>query len=154
MIRECEYCGASYETVRPSARFCSGACRTRAFRDPGGVRVPVSGVAGGPVMSALQGAYGAAGGRPGAPAVPARRDGPTCDAVRSALVAAGRKEGFLAAIAVDLAGMVDNSTGTLGFAALVSELRLTMDAALAGAKAPVDPVDDLRRRRDRKYRGR
>jgi hypothetical protein len=52
-----------------------------------------------------------------------------------------------------LAERVDSSTAVMGFAALVKELRVTMDAAMAGVTTAVDPVDELRAWRDRKYAG-
>ena len=173
MNRECAFCGDAFEAIRTAARFCSGTCRTRAHREPAGVRlypaateapVPLRGphgvphVTGRPVESSaresFQARYGAPGRPPGPPpAAAARLDGPTCAAIRAELVEAGRDEGFLAALAVDLADMIDHSTGTLGFPAIIRELRITMDAALSGANTAADPLDDLCRRRDRKLRG-
>lgn len=170
--RECAFCGDAFETTRTTARFCSGTCRTRGHRDPAGVRrypaatgapVPLRGPHGAPHVTkrpvesaareSVQARYGVPGRPPGAPAAAARLDGLTCAAIRAELVEAGRDEGFLAALAVDLADMIDHSTGTLGFPAIIKELRITMDAALSGANTAADPLDDLRRGRDRKLRG-
>ena len=74
-------------------------------------------------------------------------------AVTSELEAAGRLETYLGASALALAERIDSSTAVMGFAALVKELRSTMEAALAGVVVAADPVDELRSRRDRKYAG-
>jgi hypothetical protein len=77
----------------------------------------------------------------------------TVSAVRAALEAGGRLDTYLGAAALALAERVDSSTAVMGFAALVKELRVTMDAAMAGVTTAVDPVDELRAWRDRKYAG-
>jgi hypothetical protein len=73
--------------------------------------------------------------------------------VLTELEQAGRAETYLGAAALALADRIDQSTAVMGFAALVKELRVTMEAATAGARATADPVDELRARRDRKYAG-
>lgn len=62
----------------------------------------------------------------------------------------GRAETYLGAAALALADRIDQSTAVMGFAALVKELRATMDAALAGVQKAADPLDELKRRRDAK----
>lgn len=32
MLRICDQCGRAFESTKPSARYCSGACRQRAYR--------------------------------------------------------------------------------------------------------------------------
>ena len=120
--RCCDACGASYPAVRPSSRFCSSRCRTRAHRHPLAVLSPVSAV---PVRSVVRAA------------------------VRSDLAAAGRDASYLGSIALGLASQIDASIGGMGVAALVKELKATMTAALAAEfSAPADPLDELRARRD------
>lgn len=124
MTGSCEVCGEAYEFSRPSARFCSPKCRTRAHRDPGAVR------------------------KPSAPQPPVQA-GIVVAAVRAELGAAGRDQSYLGSVALTLADRMDGSKSIMGYAAMAKELRLTMDQALVGAKVAVDPVDELRLRRDR-----
>ena len=77
----------------------------------------------------------------------------TATAVRAELTAAGRLDTHLGAAALALADRIDNATAVMGFAALVKELRATMEAATAGAVEAMDPVDELRARRDDKRAG-
>jgi hypothetical protein len=89
--------------------------------------------------------------------MPAREVEPgssTVSKVRAALTEAGRLDTYLGAAAVQLAERIDNATAVMGFAALVKELRSTMDAALAGAeKAEPDAVDQLAAKRAQRRRG-
>lgn len=73
--------------------------------------------------------------------------------MQAELDAAGRADTYLGAAALALADRIDQSTAVMGFAALVKELRATMDAALAGVKKVADPLDELRARRDAKRTG-
>jgi len=73
--------------------------------------------------------------------------------VRVELEAAGRAETYLGAAAVALAERIDSATAVMGFAALVKELRSTMDAALAGVERTADVVDEVKAARDRKLAG-
>jgi gamma-glutamyl phosphate reductase len=123
-VRECEQCDAEYESAAQNARFCSAKCRKAAFK----ARQEIDGTATERRVSAVA-------------------------AVTSDLEAAGRLETYLGAAALALAERIDSSTAVMGFAALVKELRSTMDAALAGVVVAADPVDELRSRRDRKYAG-
>ena len=125
MSRSCESCGVAYEAARSDSKFCGERCRKRAQR---GHVAPVVAVAGGTANG-------------------------TTEAVRRELEAAGRLETSLGAAALALAERIDGSTAVMGFAALVKELRVTMEAAVAGAHVAADPVDELRSRRDRKYAG-
>ena len=77
----------------------------------------------------------------------------TIAAVRAELEAAGRLETHLGQAALALAGRIDSATAVMGFAALVKELRATMEAALANVREAADPVDELRSRRDAKRAG-
>ena len=124
--RSCEVCSASFESSRPSARFCGTTCRTRAHRDPGVVRKP----------SAL-------------PVAVVGPDGLMVAAVRAELEASGRDGTYMGALALTLADRMDGSKSIMGYAAMAKELRSTMDAALVGVKSIADPVDELRLRRDR-----
>lgn len=72
------------------------------------------------------------------------------NAVRAELEAAGRLDSVLGQVALLLAArMCDYDTGS-GTATVSTELRSVMAAALRDAPAAGDPIDELRRRRDRK----
>lgn len=124
MQRNCDACGGRYTAKRPNSRFCSESCRKKAARGTESPRIE-------PILAD--------------PAVATTRS-----RVQAELDAAGRGETYLGAAALALADRIDQSTAVMGFAALVKELRATMDAALAGAKAKGDELDELRARRDRK----
>lgn len=122
MTKTCDQCSTEFDAKSPTARFCSAKCRKTAFME-------------------RQNTIGTVPERPRTAVA----------AVQAELEAAGRSDSYLAAAAVALAERIDSSTAVMGFAALVKELRSTMDAATAGAQVAADPVDELRRRRDRKY---
>jgi len=86
-------------------------------------------------------------------ALPVVAGGSALRSVSAELEAAGRTETYLGALALVLATRIDGSTAVMGFAALAKELRVTMDAALAGVTVAADPVDELRSRRDAKRTG-
>jgi len=76
------------------------------------------------------------------------------EAVRSALVEAGRLHTVPGQHAMELARRIVNAPGmNTGVSALSKQLQAVMTEALSGAVAAADPVDELRARRDRK-RGR
>lgn len=86
------------------------------------------------------------------PPVPA--DPPLVASCRKRLAAAGREADPLGAQALLLAEMLAAGGHTAaGAASLSRELRAAMDAALAGAPAEPDALDELARRRDRKLSG-
>lgn len=124
MQRNCDACGGQYTAQRRSSRFCSESCRKKAARGTESPRID-------PITDDSSVAT-------------------TRSRVQAELDAAGRAETYLGAAALALADRIDQSTAVMGFAALVKELRSTMDAALAGAKVAADPLDELRARRDRK----
>ncbi|RBO82079.1 hypothetical protein [Nocardia puris] len=74
---------------------------------------------------------------------------PLTDRVRAELEAAGRLDTVLGQQAAALAAAMA-AAGGQAMAALSRELRSVMDEALRGAKAEVDPIDELKLRRDRK----
>lgn len=128
MQRTCDACSAAYDAQRPNSRYCSESCRKKAARGTSSPRIE-------PIVSEA------------APVASTR------SRVQAELEAGGRAETYLGAAALALADRIDQSTAVMGFAALVKELRSTMDAAMAGVKVAADPVDELRARRDRKYAG-
>ena len=71
-------------------------------------------------------------------------------AVEAELVAAGRLDSAKSQIAVLAAERVSSPMGDSGssFAALLRELRVCLDDALGGVSVGVDPLDEIRRRRE------
>jgi len=133
VTRTCERCSGPLDSTRQGARFCSSACRKAAWRARQDLPVADAGV---PAAS-RDGL--------GTDATP----GTTVDAVLAELVAAGKADSYLGRAALALALRIDVSTAVMGFAALVKELRATMDAATEGVPVAADPVDELRARRER-----
>lgn len=125
MIRACDLCQEMYEAARPSSRFCSSRCRTRAHREPPAVLLPALGVVSVRPVTAVR------------------------DAVHAELAAAGREGSYLGSLALGLAARIDSHNDGIALALLIRELRQTMDAALTAEHSAVaDPVDELRARRD------
>jgi hypothetical protein len=86
-------------------------------------------------------------------ATPTALSGPrgVVEAAQDALEAAGRAETPLGAIALQLAKtVVEGGHTASGLAALSKELRSALEAALAGAPAAPDLVDELKERRERR----
>lgn len=146
MTRNCDQCGSSYETNRPS-RYCGAACRKRKSRGAQPVKAP-------PVDKRAA--------RKALPAKPKRRPPATprglVAATRAELRAAGKLGTALGQQAVRLAQQMSGNETAAGMAALSKELRTVMSELLS-AKPPaggvtgvavVDKVDELRARRDRK----
>jgi len=133
MTRACDVCGVKYEAKRLASRFCSPACRKRHQRNPQSAA---------PVVLPVIGDPGAV-------------DGPVLSATRADLHAAGRLGGPLGQAALLLAGRLDRSEREPGtsLAALVREHRAALAEAVRGAKRAVDPVDELRARRDSRRAG-
>lgn len=72
--------------------------------------------------------------------------GSTFASVKAELEAADRASSYLGQAALALASRIDRSRSVVGFAALVRELRTTMDAVLADVPKPLDTVDEFRLR--------
>lgn len=124
-MRQCD-CGCGVILTGPATkRYSSETCRKRVQR----------------------------GGVAAAPVQPVTVSTSTVEAVRAELEAAGRTHTHLGAAALALAERIDAATAVMGFAALVKELRATMEAAVAGVREAADPVDELRARRDNKRAG-
>jgi hypothetical protein len=128
MMRQCDACSAEYLAKRRSSRFCSGRCRKKAH---GGAAT----LAGHAKVLEL------------APDEPSA----LLLAITSELAAAGRLNSSLGRQAILLAGRIGAPADTGSSVAAVSkELRAVMAKALDDAEAGVDPLDELRARRDRK----
>lgn len=139
-MRRCGECGKSLVGMRPQAKFCGPRCRNRAGRKskPAGSVVDLPGRDEDGQESAGEVAGGVA------------------EAVRVELEAADRLGTSLGQAALGLARRIDRGglmeTGS-AYAALVREMRATLAAATAGAAVADDPVDELRRRRERRRAG-
>ena len=84
-------------------------------------------------------------------ALPTPQDGKVVAATLATLRSAGREETVAGAAALALAEILDaGSQSGSSAAALVKELRATMDEALAGVRTTTSLVDELRARRDAK----
>ena len=132
MQRNCDVCTASFEAKRPQARYCSTRCRTRASR--GGLAVSRNAKA-----------------APAAPTVTRETSG-LLDAVQAELEAAGKVNTVAGQHALELAARIVNAPGmNTGVAALSKQLQNVLAEALRGATGPqVNPLDELKARRDRK----
>jgi hypothetical protein len=130
MTRQCDSCREDYEAARASSRFCSPRCRVRASRSP---------------AKTLD-----------APTTPPRDLSASglVIATTTALEAAHALDSVLGQVAVEIAGRIVNPAETgAAVAALAKQLREVMVAALEGSEVVVvDPLDELRSRRDRKRR--
>lgn len=143
MSKTCASCGKFFEAKRSTARFCGERCKKRAQRGTGGNGTVV--------------ALGVVPAPPAAVEPPRERGpGPLESAARAELEAVGRAETLAGGVVLALARRIDQAgpddTGS-GFAALTKELRASLAAAVAGAEQS-DEVDQVRRQREEKRRGR
>ena len=126
MQRHCDHCGRPYEARRSTSKFCGSSCRGKAS-----LALKVSPL---PVVPSPNG------------------DGPCARAARVALESVDRLETPSGAAAMGLAAVLDEGSPS-GTAAVAKEYRAAMDAALAGVAAEADLVDELRARREQRFRG-
>lgn len=131
MRKQCAVCQVPFEAKRASAKYCSPRCRVRATRaraagqgdSPAGVAVPPPAVPGGVEAAAV-----------------------------AELTAAGRLGTSGGQSALVLARRIDTSAATemgAGLAALVKQFGVTLAEAVKGGRAAVNPMDELRARRER-----
>lgn len=126
MKRSCAQCQKPYEAMSPRSRYCSGTCRVRAHN----LRKKAA------VVAEL------------APA-PTDRPPSVAATVRAELSAVGRLATTAGAAAMALAVRIDAQAETgAGVAALVKQLHATMTVATADVQVAVDPLDELRARRE------
>lgn len=117
----CSHCGKSFEAKRATRKYCSSTCRANASTG----RAPVAQLP-----------------------TPEPSANSLVDEVRRELEAGGRLETALGQQALVLAEAC--YPGAPQLAAVSKELRDVRAAALEGVNIQVDPVDELRRRRDDK----
>jgi hypothetical protein len=124
----CADCGTGFDAKRPQAKFCGDRCRKRAQR------------------------------RPVRPETPGNRDGlagpgAVEQATAAELATAGRAGRPAGQCALVLARRIDQADGEPGggLAALVREHRAALADALADVVPAGNPLDELRRRRERRF---
>jgi hypothetical protein len=125
MRKRCAVCSEEFEAKRAARMYCSGRCQKRAQRQPKA--------------------------EPAA-AMPPDPDSELWAATLNELTAAGRVSSPAGVAALILARRIDtpgSETGA-GLAALVKQHGATLADALKGARAEVNPLDELRARRERK----
>jgi hypothetical protein len=126
---QCAMCPTVFDAKRPTAKYCSARCRTRASR--AGVAAPRQPKA----RSAVS-----------VQDVPAGVEAATA----AELAAAGRAETVSGQSALALARRIDAAVDTgAAMASMVRELRAAMGDAVAGGQVAADPLDELRQRRER-----
>ena len=128
MERDCVICGTGFVARNPRRRFCSDRCRKRAVR--GGFGATVSAA------------------EPRTPSGPGEVEQATGEALR----AVGRLGTPLGQVAVVLARRLDHPGADTGSAlsAVARQLQVAMEAVTADVRPAMDPLDELRARRDRK----
>lgn len=142
MKKNCEVCGKPFDAKRRTAKYCSNEHRVQAQR----------GAATGTATVVALGVV------PAPPDEPRRErePGPLEAAARAELEAVGRAETLAGGLVLALARRIDQAgpedTGS-GIAALSKELRASLAAAVAGAET-ADDIDQVRRQREEKRRGR
>lgn len=142
MSKTCEICREPMASQRAAARYCSGRCRARAHR--AGVSRPRN-----PKAAAAKAAAKAA-----KPTPEPRPVIGLLEAVRAELDAAKVTDTAAGQHALELATRIVNATAlNTGVAAMSKQLQSVMAEALGPAEntaAPVNPLDELKARRDRK----
>lgn len=141
----CEVCGDAFEAQRRTARFCGSKCRMRAHR--GAEVVPLRPE---PARKPAPRARRKAAANADEESQPVL--GQVEAAVTKQLADAERLATPLGQAALVLARRLDSGKYDTGsaMASLVRQLEATLESATADAKVADDPVDELRRRRDRK----
>lgn len=124
MRRSCDSCGKPYEAKRKASRFCSDTCRKRNQRTPAQPLTPI------------EDAMVSAG---------------LVNATVRELEAADRLDSVLGRQALELARRIasPHETGA-SVASLSKEFRAVMEVAMDGVGIAVDPLDELRTRREHK----
>jgi hypothetical protein len=122
-MRVCDYCAGEIAASAPrNTKYCSAKCRKDSQRAPELAVVPSTAES---------------------------EPDPLVEAVRRELEAAARLDTSLGQQALAAAERMSAASGA-AFAALSKELRELMTAATKGAATAVDPIDELKLRRDRK----
>lgn len=131
MGKVCGVCLGGFEAKRAAAKYCSERCRKRAQRNPGSVSAhPVA-----------------------ARAEPVDPDSELWSVTLAELSAAGCAGSAAGVAVLALARRIDGGQSEPGsaFAAMVREHRAALADALRGGDVRVNPLDELRSRRERKW---
>lgn len=123
MERNCVRCGKPYQARSARSRYCGSTCRARASESK--------------VTDLPKVTDG---------------DGPAVKAARAALAAADRLDTPAAAAALALGALLDAGLPS-GAASVAKEYRAAVAEALAGVAPATDLVDELRARREQRFRG-
>lgn len=129
MRKCCAECSAEFDAKRPIAKYCSERCKKRAQRKPRPAQA-----------------------QPAAAPIPVDPDSELWTATLNELTAAGRVASASGQAALLLARRLDSGLTETGssVAAMIREHRAALADALKGATAEVNPLDELRARRERK----
>ena len=133
MTVTCVVCGGEFQAVRHQAKYCGGKCSKRAQRGAGPTRMPT-------------------------PAPNVEVDNPNVGLVSTVineLTAIDRLNTSIGQAALRLATRMETSTVDTGsgLAAMTRELRAVMGQLMASGQAAMDPLDELKARRDHKRAG-
>jgi len=140
MERKCLVCGTPYLAQRPQAKYCGATCRQRARRGGLAGAPPAAVAAATAAVNTVESAGSSSG---------------LIAAVTAELEAAGRLNTVAGQHALELANRIVNAPGmNTGVAALSKQLQAVLAEALrdAATSGAVDPVDELKARRDAKRR--
>lgn len=128
MQRPCDVCGTPYEAKRPTSKYCSTRCRTRASRGTPTEHADVV-----PLPA------------------PEEQAGPVEAATLRELEAVERADSVFGQTALALARKLDAGRETgAAMASLAKQLEATLATATEGVTTAADPLDELRARRDAK----
>lgn len=140
MRKLCAVCGTEFEAKRPAAKFCGQTCRQRAHRRP---------------EAASEAKVLELPAETTSESTPEISAGSVTAATAAELEAAGRLDTALGQLALTLARRIDHGaseTGS-GVASLARQHRETLADAVKDAQQAADPLDELRKRRERKLAG-
>jgi hypothetical protein len=133
---QCAMCPTVFDAKRLTAKYCSTRCRTRASR--AGMAAPRQ-----PVVRGAASAQDGLGGQDGVEA-----------AAAAELATAGRTASPSGQSALALARRIDAGVDSgAAMASMVRELRVALADALRDAAVAVDPLDELKAKRDRRAAG-
>lgn len=129
MVRTCQNCNTQFQTKSSRQRFCSDPCRMRAnYTKRTGQDAPVIAL---PVP------------------VDASNPAGIVDAVERELLAAGRRQTPIGMLCMVLARQIEGGVDSAsGLAQLSKELSARLGEALANVEVALNPVDELRVRRE------
>lgn len=151
MIVNCLIDGVAFEATRPQAKYCSARCRKRAQRGSFGQTPPVEMTSRSKKASSAS-SSATPGGNSGAPVDPAEK--PFIRATREELEAAGVLDSVIGQHVLLIAQQMCGRETAGGMTTLSKEFsRMRAEALRSAVSAVIDPVDELRARREAKAAG-